>query len=154
MSQLHNSHILIGVDSCNFKIALDEMVSIFFVETIITLKLLNGGFRSIGLIGQGVRNDLYGLGLTHQRAAQLVDDQGRAVRMGLCMFCLLNSQGIAGMLYQSMSQALGIAMLNATVTQQAMQQVNVASVSTAVAQILALAPGRPSSGSGSGQSSP
>ena len=102
MGQLHNSHILIGIDSCNFKMTLAQMVSIFFVETIITLKLLNDGFRSIGLIGQRVRNDLYGLGLTHQRAAQLVDDQDRAVRMGLCMFCLLNSQGIAGILYQSM----------------------------------------------------
>ena len=105
MGQLHNSHILIGIDSCNFKIALAQMVSIFLVETITTLKLLNAGFRPIGLIGQGVRSDLYGLRPANQRAAQFVDDKVRAVRVGLCMFCRLNSQGIAGILYQSMLKA-------------------------------------------------
>ena len=105
MGQLHNSHILIGIDSCDFKIAPDQMVSIFFVETIIALKLLNGGFRSIGLIGRGAWSDLDGLFPANQRAAQFVDDKGRAVRVGLCMFCLLNSQGIAGILYQSILKA-------------------------------------------------
>jgi hypothetical protein len=41
----------------------------------------------------------------NQRAAQFVDDEDRAVRVGLCMLCLLNSQGIAGILYQSMLKA-------------------------------------------------
>jgi hypothetical protein len=105
MGQLHNSHILIGIDSCNFKIALAQMVSIFFVETITALKLLDSGFGSIGLIGQRVRGDLDGLFPANQRAAQFVDDEDRAVRVGLCMLCLLNSQGIAGILYQSMLKA-------------------------------------------------
>lgn len=102
MGQLHDSHILIGIDACNYKIALDEMSSIVLVETITALKLLDGGFRSIGLIGQCVRGDLYGLRPANQRAAQLVDDKDRAVRVGLCVFGLLNSQGVAGILYQSM----------------------------------------------------
>ena len=105
MGQFHNSHILIGIDSGNFKIAFDQMVPIFLVETIVTLKLLSGGLRSIHLIGQGVWSDLYGLRLIHQRAAQFVDDKDRAVRAGLCMFCLLNPQGIAGILYQSILKA-------------------------------------------------
>ena len=105
MGQFHNSHILIGIDPCNSKIVLDEMGSIVLVETITALKLLNCCFRPIGLIGSRIRSDLYGLRSANQRAAQLVDDQVGAVRVGLCMSGLLNSQSIAGILYQSMLKA-------------------------------------------------
>ena len=103
--QLHNSHILIGIDSRNSEMALEQVAPIFFVETITALKPLNGGFRSIGLIGQRVWSDLNGLRLTHQRAVQFVDNRARAVRMGLCMRSLLNFQDIAGILYQSILKA-------------------------------------------------
>lgn len=101
LDHLQNSHILIGIDAGNYQIAFGQMVPIFFVKTITTLKPLSGGFRSISLMGQRARFNLNSLRLTHQRAAQFVDDQVRAVRVGLSMFGLLNSQGIASILYQS-----------------------------------------------------
>jgi len=101
LDQLQNSHILIGIDAGNYQVAFDQMVPIFFVETITALKPLNGGFRSICLMGERVRSKLNSLRLTHQRAAQFVDDQVRAVRVGLSMFSLLDSQNIASILYQS-----------------------------------------------------
>ena len=91
VGQLNDSHILIGIDSGNFKIIFEQMASIVFVETIITAKLFNGGSRSIGLIGQGAGSDLDGLRPANQRAAQFVDDQGRAVGVGFCMIGLLDS---------------------------------------------------------------
>ena len=91
LDQFQYSHILIGIDAGNYQIAVGQMVPIFFVKTITTLKPLNGGFRSICLMGQRARVNLNSLRLTHQRAAQFVDDQVRAVRVGLSMFGLLNS---------------------------------------------------------------
>ena len=101
LDQLQNSHIPIGIDTGNYQVTFGQMVPIFFVETIAALKPLNGGFRSISLMGERVRSNLNSLRLTHQRAAQFVDDQVRAIRVGLSMFNLLNSQGIASILYQS-----------------------------------------------------
>ena len=101
LDQLQYSHILIGIDAGYYQVAFGQRVPIFFVETITALKPLNGGFRSIGLMGQRVRSNLNFSQLTHQRAAQFIDDLVRAIRVGLCMFGLLNSQDIASILYQS-----------------------------------------------------
>ena len=101
LDQLQYSHIPIGIGAGKYQVASGQMVPIFFVETITALKPLNGEFRSISLMGQRVRSNLNSLRFIHQRAAQFVDDQVRAVRVGLSMFSLLNSQGIASILYQS-----------------------------------------------------
>ena len=46
-----------------------------------------------------------------------------------------------GTLFQAQAQAMSLMMQNAATSQQALQQINVAAVSTAVAQILSLSPG-------------
>ena len=103
--EFYDSDFSIKIDPCDFKLPVVESIPIFWIEPVVAGELLFNFRMPIGLKGKRVRCNLYGPGFANEGAGEFTDDKGRCTGRSFFVLCILNSQYIARILYQSMLKA-------------------------------------------------
>ena len=80
-------------------------IPVLWIETVVAGELLLNLRMAVGLKGERVRYDLYGLRFVNKGAGEFTDEECRCTRCSLFMLRIPDFQNIARILYQSMLKA-------------------------------------------------
>lgn len=100
-----NSHSTFGVSACSLKGSTVQRITESRVETEIAEELFLNLLFPVGSASQGIRDQADTLGFTDQGTGESGNEQGLGPGCRFFVVCILNSQDISGILYQSMLEA-------------------------------------------------
>ena len=103
--EFHNPDFPVRIDTRDFKLSVVESIAVLGIETVVAGKPFFNLCVAVGLKGERVRYDLYGLGFVNEGTRQFTDEECRCARCSLFVLRIPDSQYIARILYQSMLKA-------------------------------------------------
>ena len=105
IGELHDPGFSFRIDACDAELSLIDFVSEYRIEAIVAEELLHDFLLPVSPMGNGVLRYPYFLSFTDKGASQLADKKCRCPGRRFFVLCILNSQHVARILYQSMLKA-------------------------------------------------
>ena len=103
--EFHNPDFPVRIDTRDFKPSAVESIAVLWIETVVAGELFFNLCVAVGLKGERVRYDLYGLDFVNEGTGEFTDEECRCTQRSLFVLRILDSQNIARILYQSMLKA-------------------------------------------------